>query len=66
MKIFKNFFPPKEDLQILGILFNSYITPHTTLGNEQCLKLLLGVCNTKQRCDLSISGDQYHVWNLPR
>jgi hypothetical protein len=47
--------PSYEDLQILGILFTSYITPHTTLGNEQCLKLLLVVCNTEGRCDLSIS-----------
>ncbi len=29
--------------------------PHTNLGNEQCLKLLLGVGNTKERDDLSIS-----------
>ncbi len=29
--------------------------PHTTLGNEQCLKLLLGVGNTTERGDLSIS-----------
>jgi hypothetical protein len=34
MKIFENTFPPYEDLQILGILFTSYITLHTTLGNE--------------------------------
>ncbi len=34
MKIFENTFPPYEDLQILGILFTSYITPHTTLGYE--------------------------------
>jgi hypothetical protein len=34
MKIFENTFPPYEDLQILGILFKSYINPHTTLGNE--------------------------------
>jgi hypothetical protein len=26
-----------------------------TLGNEQCVKLLLGVCNTKKRGDLSLS-----------
>jgi hypothetical protein len=30
----ENTFPSYEDLQILGILFTSYITPHTTLGNE--------------------------------
>jgi hypothetical protein len=34
MKIFENTFPPYEDLQILGMLFTSHITPHTTLGNE--------------------------------
>jgi hypothetical protein len=26
------------------MLFTSHNTPHITLGNEQCLKLLLGVC----------------------
>ncbi len=55
MKIFENAFPPYEEFQILGILFTTYINHHTTLGNEYCLKLLLGVCNTKERCDLSIS-----------
>jgi hypothetical protein len=55
MKIFENTFTPYEDLQILCMLFTSHITPHTTLGNEQCLKLLLGVCNTKDTNDLSIS-----------
>jgi hypothetical protein len=54
MKIFEDTFPPYDDLQILGILFTSYITPQTTLGNELSLKLLLGVCNTEERCDLSI------------
>ncbi len=37
MKIFENSFPPYEDLQdlqILGMLFTSHITPHNTLGNE--------------------------------
>jgi hypothetical protein len=35
MKIFENSFPPKEDPQIIGMLFTSHIiTPHTTLGNE--------------------------------
>jgi hypothetical protein len=34
MEIFENSFPPYEDLQILGMLFNSHLTPHTTLGNE--------------------------------
>ncbi len=34
MKIFENIFPPYEDLQTLGMLFTSHITPHTTLGNE--------------------------------
>jgi hypothetical protein len=28
--------------------FTSHNTPDITLGNEQCLKLLLGVCNTKR------------------
>ena len=37
------------------MLFTSHITPHTTLGNEQCLQLLLGFCNTKERSDLFIS-----------
>jgi hypothetical protein len=37
------------------MLFTSQNTPHITLGNEQCLKLLLGVCNTEERCDLSLS-----------
>jgi hypothetical protein len=46
--------PPNENVQILGMLFTSHITPRTTLGNEQCLKLLLGVCNTEEQCDLSI------------
>jgi hypothetical protein len=55
MKVFENIFPPYEDLQILGMLFTSHITPHTTLGNEKSLKLLLGVCKTKERGDLSIS-----------
>jgi hypothetical protein len=55
MKIFENAFPSYEDFQILGILFSSYITPHTTLCNEYCLKFLLGVCNIEERCDLSIS-----------
>jgi hypothetical protein len=49
MKIFENTFPQYEDLQILGILFTSYITPYTTLGNEKNLKLLPGVCNTEER-----------------
>jgi hypothetical protein len=34
VKIFENTFSPYEDLQILGMLFASHITPHTTLGNE--------------------------------
>jgi hypothetical protein len=55
MKIFENTFPAYKDLQILVILFTSYITPHTTLSNELCLKLLLGFCNTEERCELSIS-----------
>jgi hypothetical protein len=55
MKIFENTFLPYEDLQILCMFFTSHITPHTTLGNEQCLKLLLGVSNTKERGNLSLS-----------
>jgi hypothetical protein len=54
----ENSFPPYEGLQILGMLFTSHITPHTTLGNELCLKLLHGVCNTKYRGDLSVSLTQ--------
>jgi hypothetical protein len=46
MKIYENIFPPNADLQILDILITSHITLHTTHGNELCLKLLLGVCNT--------------------
>jgi hypothetical protein len=37
------------------MLSTSQNTPHITLGNEQCLKLLLGVCNAKKRGDLSLS-----------
>ncbi len=37
------------------MLYTSQNTPHITLGNEQSLKLLLGVCNTKKRGDLSVS-----------
>jgi hypothetical protein len=37
------------------MLLTSQNTPHITHGNEQCLKLLLGVCNTKRRGDLSLS-----------
>ncbi len=68
MKIFENTLPPYEIyLQILGMLFTSHITTHTTLGNEQCLKLLLGVCNTEDKCDLytsdlifsNISSEEY-------
>jgi hypothetical protein len=55
MKIIEKTFPPFEDLQILGMLFTSHIIPHTTLGNEKCLKLLIGVCYTKERDYLSIS-----------
>jgi hypothetical protein len=38
------------------MLFISDITlqVHTTLGKVYCLKLLLGVCNTKERGDLSL------------
>jgi hypothetical protein len=44
----KNSFSPLEDLKIPDMLFTSHNTPHITLDNEQCLKLLLGVCNTKE------------------
>jgi hypothetical protein len=37
------------------MLFTSHNTPHITLGNEQCLKLLLGVCNIKKWGDFSLS-----------
>ncbi len=53
----ENTFPPLEDLQILGMPSTSHITSHTTLSNEWCLKLLLGVCNIVERGDLSISPD---------
>jgi hypothetical protein len=46
------------------MLFTSQNTPHMshiTLGNEQCLKLLLGVNNNKKKGDLSLS---YQVRNL--
>jgi hypothetical protein len=50
MKIFESTLPTYEDLQILRMLFTSYIPPpHTTLGNEQRLKLFFGVCNTEGR-----------------
>ncbi len=31
------------------MLFTCHNTTHINLGNEQCLKLLLGVCNTKKK-----------------
>jgi hypothetical protein len=37
------------------MLFTSRNTPHITLGNEQCLKLILGVCHTKKLADLFIT-----------
>jgi hypothetical protein len=37
------------------MLFTSPNTTQINLGDEQCRKLLLGVCNTKKRGDLSIS-----------
>jgi hypothetical protein len=55
MKIFENTFPPYGGLQILGMFFISLSTLHTTFGKEQCLKLLLGVCNTKEKGDLTTS-----------
>jgi hypothetical protein len=45
--------PPKK--KNLNILFTSHNPLHITLRNEQCLKFLLGVCNTKKRGDRSIS-----------
>jgi hypothetical protein len=45
-----------KDIKIHVILFSSRKnTPHITLGNDQCLQLLFGVCNTEERCDISIS-----------
>jgi hypothetical protein len=45
-----------EDLKIpYMFFFTSQNSPHITLCNEHCLKLLLGVCNTKTRGDLSLS-----------
>jgi hypothetical protein len=35
-------------------------TPYITLGNEQYLKLLLGICNTKKRGDLSLPLGEIH------
>ncbi len=46
-----------EDLQILGMLFTSHITPHTTISKVWYQKLLLGVCNTEERGDLSLSPE---------
>jgi hypothetical protein len=37
------------------LLFTSQNILDITLGNEECLKLLVGVCNTKKRGDLSLS-----------
>jgi hypothetical protein len=51
----RNSFPSYEDIKIHDVLFTSHNTPHITLSNEQCLKLLLGVSNTKKRGDLSLS-----------
>jgi hypothetical protein len=41
------------------MLFTSNNTTHITIGNEQYLKLLLGVCNTKKWGDLSIHISEY-------
>ncbi len=38
--------------KIYDMLFTFHNTTHITLGNEQCLKLLLGVFNIKKRGDL--------------
>ncbi len=51
----RNSFPPYEDLKIPDMHFASQNTPHVTLGNDQYLKVLQGVCNTKKRGDLSLS-----------
>jgi hypothetical protein len=39
--------PPFKDLNISDMLFTFHTTPHITLGNEQCLKLLLRVLGGK-------------------
>ncbi len=46
------------------MLFTSHNAPRITLGNEHCLKLLLGVCNTKKRADLSISLCESHLGKM--
>jgi hypothetical protein len=51
----KKIFRPYEDKKIHDMLSTSHNTPHILLGHEQCLKLLLGVCSTKKRGDLSLS-----------
>ncbi len=43
------------NIKIYDLLLTSHNTPHSTHGNEQCLKLLLGVFNTEKRGDLSLS-----------
>jgi hypothetical protein len=48
----------EQVIKIPDMLFTSHNTPHMTLGNEQCLKLLLGVCNTKK------SGDRFYLCSL--
>jgi hypothetical protein len=53
LHIWRNSFPPCEDLKISDMLFTSQNTTQITLGNEQCLKLW--VRNTKKSGDLSIS-----------
>jgi hypothetical protein len=45
------------------MLFTYQNTPHITFGNEQCLKLLLGICNTKKSGDLS--GSSYTSFLAP-
>ncbi len=49
LHIGRNSFPSYEDVKILDMLFTFQNTPRITLGNEQCIKLLLVVCNTKKR-----------------
>jgi hypothetical protein len=64
-----HFSPPKKKNP--NMLFTFHNTLHITLGNEQCLKLLLVVCNTKTRGDLPISlfsikkGNQTDTVNAP-
>ncbi len=53
----RNSFPPYEDLKIPEMLFTSHNTPHITLGNEQCLKLLPWEFTTLKRGAIS-----HYLW----